>query len=337
MIDVEKLTASMTSWFNRRTTTSALRRVGELPICIGSDTGIVRKENQDRVAVIRIPSKKNKHLTILALCDGMGGMENGSLCASQSISAFFGACIKYHDYPLKKIAAIAVQEANRVVFTANNERGGATLSAVLADSENRMVGVNVGDSRIYSFHKEQIKQISTDDTFEGLFNKPGRELLQFIGMKDEIDPHILEFSVPPEYTLITSDGVHFIEDTVMQKLFTNAKSYTSAAKRLLDVSTFFGGHDNASILIAENLFSGRALPTSVGGTIQIWDPFGELTILFSTLVESKEKAVTQRKKSTKKDSPTKGKSPRKKKVKETLPVGKLQQMVISYGDNDENV
>ena len=343
MISIEQININLASWFNRKTIKLSVRRVGELPICIGSDKGMVREENQDRVGVIRIPTSKNNYLTVLALCDGMGGMKDGSICASQSIASFFGACIEYRKSPLSEIANLAVQKANKEVFLAHNENGGATLSAVLIDSREGMIGVNVGDSRIYSFTNPHLQKMSTDDTLEDTFKKPGKDLLQFIGMKCEIEPHLLEFNKQPDFLLITSDGVHYIEDITIQKLLKNAKDYTTAAKRLITVSaSYFGGHDNASLLIATNL-SPNQMPTNItADSIQVWDPFGELTLLFPKPISSKKKVAGKRRKSTKTNTqqenvtPTKAKTTKNKK-ENTLPKSKDQQMTISYGDDGKNV
>lgn len=45
-----------------------------LPAAIATDIGLVRKENQDRVAVLKFrPFSKNKDMIVIALADGMGG------------------------------------------------------------------------------------------------------------------------------------------------------------------------------------------------------------------------------------------------------------------------
>ena len=45
---------SLFNWFMRRATSSAVRRVSELPIAIATDVGLVRSVNQDRAAILRI-------------------------------------------------------------------------------------------------------------------------------------------------------------------------------------------------------------------------------------------------------------------------------------------
>jgi len=180
------------NWLMRRTTNSAVRRVGELPLSIGSDIGFVRNENQDRVAVLRMQLDKGNSVTIAALCDGMGGMLEGSACAAQAISSFFMGCIRHQDVSLRERLVLATQEANQVVHSLYQGRGGATISAVLFDSSGGMLGVNVGDSRIYKYQEGTLEQITVDDTLADLLKndlQPRNELLQFVGMGEGMEPH----------------------------------------------------------------------------------------------------------------------------------------------------
>jgi PPM family protein phosphatase len=51
------LQQNLYNWFMRKTISGAIRRVADLPMAIATDTGLVRKENQDRAAIIRIQLK----------------------------------------------------------------------------------------------------------------------------------------------------------------------------------------------------------------------------------------------------------------------------------------
>ncbi|HGV7913244.1 TPA: hypothetical protein IEN66_RS22675, partial [Escherichia coli] len=48
-------------WLHRKNIASSVRRVSTLPVAIATDIGLVRKENQDRVAILKFrPSSKAK-------------------------------------------------------------------------------------------------------------------------------------------------------------------------------------------------------------------------------------------------------------------------------------
>lgn len=279
-----KLVQRLYSWLMRKTTVSAVRRVGELSIAIGSDIGNVRNENQDRVAVLKVQLELNQSFVVIALCDGMGGMAEGSACASQALASFFISCVSNRNIPPSKCLSIAAQDANRVVHALYKGSGGATLSAILLDGMGGMTGVNIGDSRIYSHREYQLDQLTVDDTLAGL--RPNakndlhsrNDLLQFIGMGDGMESHIVETSAAQKLMILTSDGAHYVDKNVMQMVIENAKEPAIAVKRLIEVAKWCGGRDNASIAIAAPLVTQPQLFDDIG-FIQIWDPFGELQII----------------------------------------------------------
>ena len=74
------------NWLMRKSPVSAVRRVAELPIAMASDIGLVRSENQDRAAILRIQLTEGRSSVVVVLCDGMGGMSDGAECASLAIA-----------------------------------------------------------------------------------------------------------------------------------------------------------------------------------------------------------------------------------------------------------
>lgn len=270
-------------WLKRKTTNSAVRWVSELPLAIGSDIGVVRGENEDRIAVLRMQPGLGRSFIAIALCDGMGGMKEGSACASQAIAGFFMACIRNRHIPPEQRVVLAAHDANRDVHSLYKGRGGATLSAILSDSIGGIVGVNVGDSRIYMHQGNKVEQITADDTMAGLLNDnlhQKNELLQFIGMGAGLEPHIIK--IPPSYEslILTSDGAHFINKQVMQMVIQTAKDSALVVRRLIDIAKWCGGHDNASVVAIRPL-SMQIQLLDDPGAIQIWDPFGDLQLIVS--------------------------------------------------------
>jgi len=278
------LQARLYQWFMRKTTPSAVRRVGELPVTIGSDIGNVRNENQDRVAVIKVQLDRNQSFAVVALCDGMGGMAEGSACASQAIASFFAFCAQRRDIPFQARLVMAAHEANRAVHALYQGRGGATLSALLFDGMGNTFGINVGDSRIYSYRDSRLGQLTVDDTMAGLLHRgendahPSNELIQFIGMGDGVEPHAILMPSTSELMMLSSDGAHYIDKSVMQMVVQNAKEPAMAVKRIIEVAKWCGGRDNATVAIASPLVLQQQLFDDTG-IIQVWDPFGELQVI----------------------------------------------------------
>jgi PPM family protein phosphatase len=276
------------NWFMRRATNSAIRRVAELPIAIATDVGLVRTENQDRAAILRIQLTENRSSIVVVLCDGMGGMSDGAECACFAIATFLSSCVQNANLPLQERIVIAVKNANDTVFSKYNGRGGATLSAFIADSQDGILGVNVGDSRIYLIENGKLSQITFDDTIAGQFaqeneNIPGRnELLQYVGMGQGIEPHIIAFPQDSLLSniLLTSDGVHFLDKNIMESVIRHASNSALAVKRLIELSKWCGGHDNASGIIVTNI-SAMLIPKLNAnlGDIEVWDAFGEIQFI----------------------------------------------------------
>ena len=110
------LQQNLLNWFMRRTTSSAVRRVADLPMAIATDMGLVRKENQDRAAILRVQLTEDMPTIIAVVCDGMGGMTDGAICSSLAISTFLSGYIQNINLPLKDRIVSSVMQANDTVF-----------------------------------------------------------------------------------------------------------------------------------------------------------------------------------------------------------------------------
>lgn len=283
----------------RRTITSSIRRIADLPIAIATDMGIVRTENQDRAAILRVQLTNDKSTVIAILCDGMGGMTDGATCSSLAISTFLSGFIQNKYLPLKERVVISVIEANDTVFEKYKGSGGSTLSAIVIDPKEGALGVNVGDSRIYSMEDQSLSQMTVDDTLAGQFAQGDEnhyrhnELLQYIGMEQGIEPHIISLPTDskPSSILLTSDGVHFLDKRTMELVSKHASDAALAMRRLIELAKWCGGHDNASAIIL-NLSTIKLDNANLNfGDIEIWDAFGELRLVNVEEVASNTKKI----------------------------------------------
>jgi len=180
---------------------------------------------------------------------------------------------------------LAAMYANEKIYEQYLGTGGATLSATLCMSHrNDIYWVNLGDSRIYKYAAKYLHQLTVDDTVAGqLAREPneyhGRnELLQFVGIGPVAEPHVgCDFDVSePAVYLLSSDGVHFLPSKILNQINLHASEPAMAAKRMIELAMWCGGHDNASLIVGE--FSPDILTT--GSEIQhdcleVWDAFGD--------------------------------------------------------------
>ncbi|KUR21145.1 PP2C family protein-serine/threonine phosphatase [Enterobacter hormaechei] len=272
---------SLQVWFSRKLPEHAFNQCWEIPFVLSSDIGLVRKENQDRVAALHTGKKSVNPLFAIAVVDGMGGMRDGGGCASLALSGFFYALIQYRSLEIKDRINAAIKLANKQVFDIYNGSGGATLTAVLFDSQGNRLFVHVGDTRIYTFSSNaQVQRHTTDDSLAEAVGGSGRELLQFVGMGESMQPKIAELTDAGEFCAITTDGIHGIEEKTLNKLFVNSSDIKQIAERLCNVSKWCGGHDNATSAILNLKNIAESLSHYEVNGIRIWDAQGDLTTLW---------------------------------------------------------
>lgn len=226
-------------------------RVPNAGFALGSETGLRREENQDRVAVCRIsrPGSRLPVLTIAILSDGMGGMQGGAECAVITAAEFIQGTIEYLGNDLAALAEHAARAANRRVFERYAGRGGATLSAVII-SPTSCATVNIGDSRIYYTDKTRpvVKaRLSIDDTMAEAFGSHGQQLIQFVGIGDGLRPHVEVLASNEGTFWLTSDGTHYPND-VFYEVLSKAPDLRAGVERTLALARWLGSPDNASIV-----------------------------------------------------------------------------------------
>jgi serine/threonine protein phosphatase PrpC len=267
------------AWLSRAGPERSLNQSVNLPIVLATDIGLQRSENQDRVAALRISAKASggRPLVAIAVADGMGGMREGGKCATLALSSFFYALTLYRNHDLQRRAVAAISYANDEVFKFAGGKGGATLSAVLLDHDLRPFIVNLGDSRVYAFGDgAKVERLTRDDSLAEAVGGHGRELLQFVGMGEGMQPHVQAISAGISNLAITTDGIHFIEASILESILSHASELKSASERLAALARWCGGPDNASSAmidlktLLEKIRSGR------DDGIELWDPSGSL-------------------------------------------------------------
>lgn len=287
---MEMMQSMLAEWLLRETASNGTQTSAETRVALGTELGIVRTENQDKAAVAEF-EYSGEPVILAVLSDGMGGLEDGGVCAALAISTFIHSCTNQVCKTLSDLILHAAHVANEAVFRLYQGNGGATLSAVICSSD-KIYGLNVGDSRIYQSNAGVLKQLSTDDTLAGQFarqheSEPSEAgLLQFIGSGDSLSPHLIEIDDFDQGLLITSDGVHYLPRQTLSNIIKLAPTPTAAVRRLLAVSNWCGGHDNASAIFIPRNF--RLSNSKMRGLARVWDGFGEFAFSAeSEHVESK--------------------------------------------------
>lgn len=298
---------SIANWLLRSTPSVAVRHVVRPAAVIGSSRGRVRGENQDKAVTASFESENtNTNFRVFIVCDGLGGMQEGERCAAEAVGHFLSDLVQTasnddREYRLRS----AMDSTNREVWKTFREQGGTTLAAVLL-TDSGATAASVGDTRIYKQGEQgELSQLTVDDTIAGrlaeLTNSPieqlsggpfGHHLAQIIGQSSPVVPQMIHSGAlvngskrpsdaPRSGLLIASDGAYRVGKDLLDLLARHATSARELVQRVISVSEWIGGDDNATAMyISLHEGAGRSTasrPAPFG--LQIHDAFGELHLI----------------------------------------------------------
>jgi len=283
-------------WLQRPVRPSAAAEILEVPAVIATTIGDVRTENQDRAIVARFSSDRRSSFLLAALCDGLGGMQDGGKCADIGILALLMRMLDCEAASPDERLRFAVESANKAIYQRYHGDGGTTITAVLL-SHYGVAAASVGDSRIYSYSKsKRLRQISVDDTIAGELGRLkntepsnldlepfSHRLAQFVGVGDDMETRLYKLSdIGPDSTLIlSSDGAHLTGPAIFQAIIETATTPYTAVSRLLQLSRWCGGKDNATLVsfrgdIRERL---QIQENALYSRLELWDSSGKLDVV----------------------------------------------------------
>lgn len=201
---------------------------------------------------------------VFAVCDGMGGEEDGETAAYMAVTGIAEEAAK----PVPDWET-ALQNISRSIFLGSlpgTTRG--CTAALIHFRSGRAHIFNVGDSRIYLFRKNSLRQLSRDhspvyEMYEaGLLTRdevrlhPRNNIIsRFLGMEETSSFDPFAHSVTVRYRsgdlfLICSDGLSdLIPDLILQKKLMEGGTVRTAADRLLREALDRGGRDNVTLIL----------------------------------------------------------------------------------------
>lgn len=127
--------------------------------------GMVRTVNED--ALLATGPK------LFAIADGMGGYAAGETASSEALKVLQQEAANFENLEADALSAAlaqAVRQANaQIHHLAQTEEKyhdmGTTLVAVYLPGDGRAYIANVGDSRLYSWHQGELRQITVDHSY----------------------------------------------------------------------------------------------------------------------------------------------------------------------------
>lgn len=233
-----------------------------------TDIGRKRQLNEDYVYAGQESIGSFSNLFIVA--DGMGGHKAGDHASRETVEIMLDS-ISHRLTPNPREAFLeALKAANSKVFQDARRsfelEGMGTTVVACTISENRLLAVNVGDSRLYLINEKEIRQITVDHSLveemirEGILtrdrarNHPKKNIItRAVGVMAEVEPDFFEMELRPgDKVLLCSDGLsNMLEDEELAVIVNSVGSLEEKAKMLVDAANGNGGKDNISVILVD--------------------------------------------------------------------------------------
>lgn len=283
-------------WVGRPAKSSSAQEVLELKAALGTTVGEVRLENQDRAVIARFCCRGNgSEIVVAALCDGMGGMVDGGQCADLAVAHFLISLIDGLHEDRTELLNNAIAAANSSIYGRYRGRGGTTIASVLYGFDG-VTAATVGDTRVYGVNEHQIaRQLSLDDTVAAEVGKArgvdasqlhlghlSGGLAQYVGMGPGLEPRTYELASQLAGFCLSTDGAHAPGTPVFELLLGAAKNPLLAVTRILQLSRWIGGKDNASVIVLPSggLEEKADSSDQEHQALEIWDSSSKLELAF---------------------------------------------------------
>lgn len=218
-----------------------------------------------------------QHKTLAILCDGMGGLDNGTMASNTAVNSIREAFEQeeIEEVPLffKQQAKIADEKVAMLTAEDGTQLScGTTVVAVIARS-NKLYWLSVGDSRIYIVRNQEILAVNEEHNYKAELNKMlmegtitkeyyeseiyrGEALTSYIGVGNVSLMDVNEFPfelVPGDYVILCSDGMYrtLAEEEIYKIVTENEDDVQKAATELTDQVMKKGkkNQDNTSVIV----------------------------------------------------------------------------------------
>ena len=221
-----------------------------------SDVGCVREHNEDSVAVQQ---------SLFAVADGMGGHAGGEVASEIAVDILANSAPHIHDASalIKTIRTIN----SSIIDAAQSGMGrpgmGTTLTVAILDGA-RLLIAQVGDSRAYLLHNDQLQQLTRDHSYVGELlagghiseseaaSHPKRSVItRALGsdLKTEADIYELQ-AAAGDRLLICSDGLYgMISEEDIAAILNSEADPQEACDALISAAREGGGLDNISAIV----------------------------------------------------------------------------------------
>lgn len=235
----------------------------------GTDIGKVRLSNEDRANALT----NTKGNILLLVCDGMGGANKGDYASSIAIKMLSDSFIEKQKF-LSRFSAMkwvmdTIKKANSAIYNESQKNNlyegmGTTLTLILI-LQNYMISAQIGDSRAYVMHNDELVQITEDQTYvaylyrtgkikkEEMLTHPKRHVLtNALGVYPSLNVDMKTTGYTNENILVCSDGLYNnVDEKSIGTILKSDDSTEQKVNELISLSNANGGSDNIAVVIWE--------------------------------------------------------------------------------------
>ena len=251
--------------------------------CIYTDVGQTRMVNQDAALVKVANTRSHGRITMIAVCDGMGGLSKGEVASCKAVRALE---MWFHEelplmLPLSddEIWEAVENSLRRLIIRINSDikRYGrnkrldlGTTLVCLLQIKDHYICLNIGDSRIYFINSRSISQLTKDQSVvqekldkgiisesEAMDDADKNVLRQCIGMLKSPTPEVELGTFEKNTTVVAcTDGLwRTIKPEEMRlklcpQMCVTDEDMLSGCKKLSDLAVRRDEEDNISIAAA---------------------------------------------------------------------------------------
>lgn len=230
-----------------------------------SERGLVREENEDRVAIVSDPARG---ALLAVVADGMGGHASGEVASRLAVATIARRRRLRARRPDVALAEGFVEANEAIRKAARRDPGrsgmGTTCTALLLrDGEGFCA--HVGDSRLYLVRDGAIYLLTEDDSAVMAMVRRGvltrdearrhaeRNVLErALGTRDEVEAVVWREPLavrPSDAFVLCTDGLHdLVDDGEIRDVVTSTRP-GPACERLVAMACARGGHDNVSAAV----------------------------------------------------------------------------------------
>ena len=235
------------------------------------DLGRVRSQNEDSIYISENPNTEFEYFIV---ADGMGGHNAGEI-ASQSAIKYFNEyiennCVINDGSDVLDAFVDALGYSNSKIFEMSENdpsySGMGTTFTAVAICGGKIYCVHIGDSRLYVYDRNGLRQITRDHSFvmemvrmgkitaEEARVHPKRNMItKAVGIEKNMPADTMIIPIEEDsIILVCSDGLpSMVTDKEIEKILKKKTGLEKKADLLVELANKNGGYDNISVILAD--------------------------------------------------------------------------------------